>query len=117
MEQYIMKKNFIELITEVDKNGEVKDKKVYVTPGFIPFSKLIEASKVLESVEEKSEMEGLQEMLKVVADLYNNQFTTQELLDGLHAPDAITVLQQQIEFISTGKVTEDNEAKLKEILK
>lgn len=112
-----MKKNYIELITEVDKNGEVKDKKVYVTPGFIPFSKLIEASTVLESVEEKSEMEGLQEMLKVVCDLYNNQFTPEELMDGLHAPDAIETLQAQIEFISTGKVSEENQAKLKEILK
>ncbi|WP_210136591.1 hypothetical protein [Staphylococcus sp. GDK8D68P] len=112
-----MKQNFIELITEVDNNGEVKDKKVYVTPGFIPFSKLIEASKELESTEDKSEMEGLEEMLKVVCSLYNNQFTTQELMDGLDSREAIDILKEQIEYISTGKVSEANQAKLKELNK
>lgn len=114
-----MKKNYIELITEVDNNGEVKDKKVYVTPGFIPFTVVIKAQNTLNSLEEsEDDMEGIQEMMKIVSkDIYNNQFTTEELMNGLHAPDAMRTLQAQLEFISAGKLTEENQAKLKEILK
>lgn len=110
------KLNFIELIKDVNENGEVETK-VYFTPKFIPFSKLLELTETLEAMEEKTEIEAMNEMFNVVADLYNNQFTVKELQDGLHAPEAVATLQEQISFISEGKITEDNEARLKELLK
>lgn len=110
-----MKKQFIKLITEVNKDGEIEKEKVYVT-GFLPFDLLEDVEKAVE-VSESSGMDGINEMLKVVCKMYNNQFTTEELKKGLHAPDAMEILQAQIQFISEGKITEENQAKLKEILK
>ncbi|OEK41308.1 phage tail assembly chaperone G [Staphylococcus saprophyticus] len=96
----------IELVKDVKDNGELETE-VFYSPKFIPFSKLIRATKTLEKVEDKSEMEAIDEMFQVVADLYNNQFTAQELSDGLHAPDAVRVIRENIEFISTGELPED----------
>ena len=50
-------------------------------------------------------------------DIYKNQFTVQELMDGLHAPEAIPELRAQIEFISQGELSEENEKRLKQLLK
>ncbi|WP_434795913.1 phage tail assembly chaperone G [Staphylococcus equorum] len=131
------KLHFIELIKDIKEDGEVETK-VYFTPKFIPFSKLIEITDKLQEIEkveesdkeneesetetiketEKSETETIKEMFKLVAeDIYNNQFTAEELMDGLHAPEAIKTVQEQIAFISEGKVTEDNEKRLKQLLK
>lgn len=110
------KLNFIELIKDVDENGELKTE-VYFTPKFIPFSKLMDLTEKLEAMEEKTETEAMHEMFQVVADLYDNKFTVEELQNGLHAPEAVSTLQEQIAFISEGKLTEANEARLKELLK
>lgn len=121
------KLHFIELITDVKDNGEVETK-VYFTPKFIPFSKLMQITDRLQEIEKleeadkeeknQSETETIKEMFKLVAeDIYNNQFTAEELMDGLHAPEAIKTVQEQIGFISEGKITEDNEKRLKELLK
>lgn len=93
----------IELIQDVNENGELVTKE-YQTPKFIPFSKLMKATKKLEKLEDKSEMEAMDEMMQAICDLYNNQFTTEELMDGLHAPDAVRVIRENIEFISTGEL-------------
>lgn len=93
----------IELIQDVNENGELVTKE-YQTPKFIPFSKLMKATEKLEKLEDKSEMEAMDEMMQVICDFYNNQFTTEELMDGLHAPDAVRVIRENIEFISTGEL-------------
>lgn len=93
----------IELIQDVNENGELVTKE-YQTPKFIPFSKLMKATKQLEKLEDKSEMEAMDEMMQVICDLYNNQFTPDQLMDGLHAPDAVRVIRENIEFISTGEL-------------
>lgn len=93
----------IELVTDVKDNGELVTKEYY-TPNFIPFSKLMKATATLDKLEDKSEMEAMDEMMQVICDLYNNQFTTDQLMDGLHAPDAVRVIRENIEFISTGEL-------------
>lgn len=93
----------IELIQDVKEDGELVTKE-YKTPKFIPFSKLMKATKKLEKIEEKSEMEAMDEMMEVICDLYDNQFTAQELMDGLHAPDAVNIIKENVEFISTGEL-------------
>lgn len=108
-----LKQMQIELVKDVKDNGELETE-VFYSPKFIPFSKLIKATKTLEAVEDKPEMEAMDEMFQVVADLYNNQFTAQELMDGLHAPDAVKVIRENIEFISTGELPEDKEEDKKE---
>jgi hypothetical protein len=48
----------------------------------------------------------IDQMLDMVVDIYNNQFTKDDLLDRLHAPDAVEELQQQIQFIAQGQMDE-----------
>jgi hypothetical protein len=98
-----LKEMSIELVTNVNEDGSVETQE-YKTPTFIPFSKLMKATKKLEALEDKSEMEAMDEMFEVICDLYNNQFTVKQLTDGLHAPDAVRIIQENIEFISTGEI-------------
>lgn len=114
------KRNFIELIKEVDTDGNIKNTKVYLTPAFIPFSKFTKKMKEVTDLEndtKRSEYEKLPEFFAIVTDLYNNQFTVDEMLDGLHTPEAMAEVQNQIAFFSDGVVQKENEAKLKELLK
>ncbi|MEP9851544.1 hypothetical protein ABDK10_02485 [Staphylococcus aureus] len=114
------KLNFIELITGEKENGEFETK-VYFTPKHLPFSELMNVFEKVEEIEkldEESGFESIREMFKLVAeDIYKNQFTVKELMDGLHAPEAIPELRAQIEFISQGELSEENEKRLKQLLK
>lgn len=114
------KRNFIELIKEVDNDGNIKNTKVYLTPVFIPFSKFTKKIKEVTELEndtKRSEYEKLPEFFAIISDLYNNQFTVDEMLDGLHTPEAMIEVRNQLEFFSDGVVQKENEAKLKELLK
>ncbi|WP_337227982.1 phage tail assembly chaperone G [Staphylococcus succinus] len=110
------KVNFIELIKGENENGELETE-IFVTRKFIPFPELMELTKRLEALKDKSEMEAMQEMFKIVADLYKGKFTVEELMNGLHAPEAVETLQEQIQFVSEGYVSEEHQKQLKEILK
>lgn len=111
------KLNFIELITGVKEDGEFETK-VYFTPKFIPFTKVTELTETFDSIEEESsDAEALNKMFDTVVDLYNNQFTVEELKNGLHAPEAVETLQQQIQFIAAGQMSEERQAELKKLLK
>lgn len=114
------KRNFIELIKEVDNNGNIKKTEVYLTPAFIPFSKFTEKIKKVEELDndtKRTEFEKLPEYFEVISELYNNQFTPQDMLDGMHTPEAMTEFKNQLQFFSDGVVQESNKAKLKELLK
>jgi hypothetical protein len=43
----------------------------------------------------------------VATRIYNNQFTKEELFNGLHAPDASRVLYEQILFITQGAQSDE----------
>src|SRR5699024_443749 len=91
----------IELVTDVKDNGELV-KETFNAPNFIPFSKLIEVTKKLEGLEDKSEMEAMEETFGAVVELYNHQFTVQQLMDGLDSREAVAVIKENIEYLSTG---------------
>lgn len=99
-----LKRNMIELVKEV-KEGEVITQK-YLTPPFIPLSVVYQAIDLTAEMAKKTvvnEKEIIDKLLDFVAnDVYKGQFTKEELINGLHAPDAIEVLQQQILFVSRG---------------
>lgn len=111
-----MERNYIKLIKEIDKDGNPKYQ-TYVTPGFIPFSLLYDSTDIMEGLEDKSEKEAMDAMLDLVVRIYNNQFTREDLINGLNAPDAVEEIQSQIAFLSEGKLAEERKAELKEILK
>lgn len=106
----------IELVTDVKDNGELVTKEYY-TPNFIPFSKLMKATATLDTLEDKSEMESMNLTFQVICDLYNNQFDVDELMNGLDSREAVSVVQANIQYLSTGSVEENNDAKLKEVTK
>lgn len=102
-----LKRNMIELVKDV-KEGEVVTEK-YLTPVFIPLSVVYEAIDLTAEMEEggQSERELLGTLIDFVANkIYKGQFTKEELENGLHAPDAVQVLQEQILFIAQGQQTD-----------
>lgn len=108
-----LKRNMIELVKEV-KEGEIVTEK-YLTPVFIPFSVVYEAIDMTQEIDKSegskdssSEKELIEKLLDFVANkIYNKQFTKEDLFNGLHAPDAIQTLQEQIVFVAQGRQTEE----------
>lgn len=87
--------NFIKLVV-LDKEGNAKEGKngdfeveTYFTPNFIPFRKIYEATDIMEGTSEDgnelTEKEMFKRMTDFVVDVYNKQFTSDDLLDRLHA--------------------------------
>ncbi|MGX0210222.1 phage tail assembly chaperone G [Staphylococcus epidermidis] len=118
------KRNFIKLV-QVDKKGNaVTDTEgnakydTFITPTQIPFRKIYDAADLMDdaSDEETSAQENIDQMLDMVVDIYNNQFTKDDLLDRLHAPDAVEELQQQIQFIAQGQMDEERKKELARII-
>lgn len=113
-----LKRNMIELVTnpeEAAQGAEVEIKK-YWTPAFIPLSVIYAAIDLTEEIDNSdsedkvSERELIDKLIDFVAnDVYKGQFSREELESGLHAPDAITTLQEQIIFIAQGQ--QSNETK------
>ncbi|MEE3951663.1 phage tail assembly chaperone G [Peribacillus frigoritolerans] len=97
-----LKRNMIELVKEVKEGESVTEN--YLTPVFIPFSVVYEALDMTEAIDKSekeksagSERELIEKLMDFVANkVYNKQFTKEELFKGLHAPDAIQTLQEQI---------------------
>lgn len=114
------KRNFIKLI-QIDKEGNpITDAEgkvkydTFITPTQIPFRKVYDASELMDnSIEgETSAKENMDQMLDMVVDIYKHQFTKDDLLDRLHAPDAVLELQQQIEFIAQGQMDDERKKEL-----
>ena len=118
------KRNFIKLI-QIDKKGNaVTDSEgnakfdTYITPTQIPFRKIYDAADLMDgtSDENTSAQENIDQMLDMVVDIYNNQFTKDDLLDRLHAPDAVEELQQKIQFIAQGQMDEERKKQLAKMI-
>lgn len=103
-----LKRNMIELVKEV-KEGEVVTE-TYLTPVFIPLSvvyQAIDLSKDIQKVTIETEKEMIEKLVDFVAnEVYKGQFTKDELINGLHAPDAIETLREQVIFITRGYQSE-----------
>ncbi|GAB3797377.1 phage tail assembly chaperone G [Virgibacillus kimchii] len=105
-----LKRHMIELVKEV-KEGEIVTEK-YITPVFVPLKTVYEAIDLMGELNNQKmtpELEKgiIDEMLDFVVKAYGDQFTKDELFNGLHAPDAISVLQDQIMFIARGYQNSD----------
>ncbi len=99
-----LKRNMIELVKEV-KEGEVVTE-TYLTPVFIPLSTVYQALDLTNEMG-KVKLENEREMIEKLADfvtkdVYNNQFTKEQLMNGLHAPEAIDILKEQVIFVLRG---------------
>lgn len=104
-----LKRNMIELVKSV-KEGEVITEK-YLTPVFIPLSvvyQAIDLTAEMQNGKDANEKDMIDKLIDFVAnEIYKGQFTKDELINGLHAPNAVTVLQEQIMFIASGDQTNE----------
>ncbi|MGW8116553.1 hypothetical protein BU100_07215 [Staphylococcus xylosus] len=114
------KRNFVELIQEVNDKGEITKSNTFLTPPFTPGPALLDLQDRVMKVEKnnfKSEKEALYYMIEIIVDFYKKQFTADEFLEGTNAPEVNDKIKEQIQFISDGVVNEENERRLKELLK
>lgn len=111
-----LKRNMIELVKnpdEANKGGEIETERFW-TPVHIPLKVMYEALDLSEEMagiesgeSDKSFRDAMDLMMDFIANkAYNGQFTKDDLLNRLHAPDAINTLQEQIGFIASGETSE-----------
>lgn len=105
-----LKRNMIELVKEV-KEGELVTEK-YVTPMFIPMRVVYEAIDLVAELNTRKGREEEKELIEklgtfVAEKIYNSQFTKDDLFNGLHAPNAINELFNQVFFIARGEQSEE----------
>ena len=98
---------------EANKGGEIETERFW-TPVHIPLKVMYEALDLSEEMagiesgeSDKSFRDAMDLMMDFIANkAYNGQFTKDDLLNRLHAPDAINTLQEQIGFIASGETSE-----------
>lgn len=103
-----LKRSYIELVKnpeEVMKGGEPELEKFW-TPPFIPFSKVRQAMQMQADFSKNkkiTEYEITETLSEFIAkDIFNNQFTVDDLYERLHAPDAMEALQNLLFFVTNG---------------
>ncbi|MGW7930596.1 phage tail assembly chaperone G [Staphylococcus xylosus] len=116
------KRNFIKLHAKDSKGNIIADKfETFLTPDFIPFRKIYEATGALEKLEDPeaeqvSEREGMDMMMELVIDIYGNKFTKDDLLDRMHSPDTLNELKGQLEFVSQGQMADERKKQLAKMI-
>lgn len=111
-----LKRNMIELVKnpdEANKGGEIETERFW-TPVHIPLKVMYEAldlSEEMANIESGKSKKSFRDAMDLMMDFiankaYNGQFTKDDLLERLHAPDAINTLQEQIMFIAQGETSE-----------
>ncbi|CAN7410488.1 hypothetical protein LJR015_004014 [Peribacillus frigoritolerans] len=111
-----LKRNMIKLVKEVKEEEVITE--TFLTPVFIPFSVVYEAIDLEEEMNKDnlSDKEFFDKMIDIVANkIYNKQFTSSELKNGLHAPDALEILQEQIIFVSRGYQSDETKKYMEKI--
>src|SRR5699024_8584641 len=111
-----LKRNMIELVKnpdEANKGGEIETERFW-TPVHIPLKVMYEAldlSEEMANIESGKSKNSFRDAMDLMMDFsankaYNGQFTKDDLLERLHAPDAINTLQEQIMFIAQGETSD-----------
>ena len=107
-----LKRTFIELVKnveEVKKGGEPELEKVW-TPHFLPWKDVREGMQILMEKEKssKSDFEVIELMEEfIVNKVFGGSISLEDLQERLHAPSAMKKLQEVIEFVSTGKESDE----------
>lgn len=116
------KRNFIKLVQVDNKGKAVLDSDgnpkydTFITPAQIPFRMIYNATDLMDGSDEESSKQSMDEMLDLVVNIYQKQFTKDDLLDRLHAPDAVDELTQQIEFIAQGQMDDERKKELAQMI-
>jgi len=106
-----LKRNMIELIKEVSEDGEILKSEKHLTPAFIPLTVVYQAMDLTADMQ-KANAQNEKELIDrfvdfIVHDIYKDKFTKDDLINGLHAPDAMETLQDQIRFVAAGHQSDE----------
>lgn len=118
-----MKRNFIKLIKNPEEvlKGAEPLYNTYVSPNFVPYRKMYEALEILEKNSsddsDVSQLEMTNIMIDFICELYGNQFKKDDVLDGMHSPNANEEIENQIQFFAQGVQTDSQKKELKALLK
>lgn len=115
-----LKRNTITIVLEV-QDGAIIRKKTYLTPVFIPLSTIYEALDLMEEIKKrkalKTERELIDALVTFITDkVYDNQFTKEDLIAGLHSPNAMAELFNQLLFIARGEQSEETKKYLETMI-
>ena len=102
-----MKNNSIELITGFSDTGEPLRTETFLTRSTIKLVMVYECVSFLALLKETPDTHQVQEMIDLVTRIYDNQFTKNQLIDGLPSHKAVPELYQQIVFIASGNQITD----------
>lgn len=102
-----MKNNSIELITEFSDNGEPLRTETFLTRGTIKLVMVYECVSFLSLLKDVPNTNEVQQMIDLVTRIYDEQFTKNQLIDGLPSHKAVPELYQQIVFIASGNQVVD----------
>lgn len=101
-----LKRNSIKLITGYDEEKEELQYKRYWTAPFTPLRTMYDAIDLMEKIQsdEIQPREAIDLQLNFVANVvYNGQFSTEDLQDGLDVTEGVDELMDQILFIAQGQ--------------
>src|SRR5699024_9615694 len=101
-----LKRNMIELVKnsdEVNKGGEIKTEQLWtrVHSHLKYMYEALDLSEEMANIESGKSKKSFRDAMDLMMDFiankaYNGQFTKDDLVERLHAPDAINILQEQI---------------------
>ncbi len=109
-----MKNNSIELITQFDESGNPVRTETFLTRPTIKLVLVYECVSFLSTLSETPDTNDIQQMMDLTVRIYDNQFTKNQLIDGLPSHLAVPTLYQQIIFIASGnQITDEIEQNVK----
>uniref|UniRef100_UPI001AEC3E2C phage tail assembly chaperone G n=1 Tax=Staphylococcus sp. GDK8D68P TaxID=2804092 RepID=UPI001AEC3E2C len=102
-----MKNNSIELITQFDESGNPVRTETFLTRPTIKLVLVYECVSFLSTLSETPDTNDIQQMMDLTVRIYDEQFTKNQLIDGLPSHLAVPTLYQQIIFIASGNQITD----------
>lgn len=107
------KQTAIELVTQVTDQGEIEATQTYQTSPFIPFEITYKAMSLMEEASQTDESGKQFDKTIIdkfvdfiVVDMYGQRFTREDFLAGVHGPEFMNVLQEQVAFMANGYQSE-----------
>ena len=98
-----MKNNTIELAVEFDAQGYPTSYNTYVTrPNKITFMLVYECLSFLADLNDMPTSTEVYQMIDLVCRIYDHQFSSSQLMDGLDSHLGTFILYEQIQFIGSG---------------
>lgn len=102
-----MKHSKIELATIFDSEGVPMRYETFVTRSSIPFSLVYECVSFLASLKGNPDNDELHVMIDLVVRIFDNQFTKNQLIDGLTSYKGTHELYKQVVSVGSGQNLDD----------